>query len=50
MMYSPTAFPPISENSMECNYAADICDKLDTTVQHIWGILDEKDTPQVISI
>ncbi len=40
MMYSPTVVSPISEGggSMECNYAANIGDKLVTT-----EILDEKD-------
>ncbi len=35
--------------SMERKHAADICEDLITTVQHIWEFLDEKDTPRIFS-
>ncbi len=35
--------------SMERKNAADICKDLITTVQHIWEILDEKDTPRIFN-
>ncbi len=40
--------PAHFRRSMQCNDAADICEDLVTTVQHIWEILDE-DTPRVFS-
>ena len=33
---------------MEHKNAADICEDLVATVQHVWEILDDKDTPRVI--
>ncbi len=35
-----------TRQSMESKHAADICEDLITTVQHIWANLDEKDTPR----
>ncbi len=51
MMYSPIVHVvlPTFRRSMERNHAADICEYLVTTVQPIWEILDEKDTPRVFS-